>query len=1160
MWARAVLATTSPCPWRSPMVRSRRFVSTAAEPEPSASGSLLLRSRRAVDTVDEDLARLGVLLVEERVLRRLIKQHRRIRGVGLQVPHEKCYTLRRAELEPLLDRGDTAVELARLPDRVILISGDRARMLAASPDAMSEAWRRIFHARVHQAFDDLLAEKALTAAAIRERVNRVGQTEFDEIRSVLKQEDLLLPPIERQRRPGAAPDGTADGAGAASARGMEEASIYIEFVALYLELQQFAPVAVERTFPAVFDTAHVDATIALDLDVRAILAASRPSRAPEAPVIAAVEVEDPYATTARLERADPSAKKAAAAARKRGNRSRAAMMSARAGDMVAAKADLEELAARLARAVGAPSSAGWADALMPVAHFAATASSLRFDAGARLLHDLQSACVVAEREDKVVDVIGWALSRGKRRIVRPLPATREVRVAKHVHAASAKVAACGLEHPADREKLAEVVHEIVRRADDHLRTAMKPKVERALDDVGLEPYSLPERVAEKKLVDEMLDTAVNVGRLSLGDLRDAISRNDLKMPDLDREELKHGDRLLRCDKILSESLDGVYRRGEAYLRFLQKVSSVLFGTRVGRFLTLYLMLPLLGSFAVLQGLQHMVHPVAHKFFHAEVTIYTTASLLAGAAFLFLLLHVKLFRRGVVLLLRGVWRVTRLVLFDAPLALWRLPIVRRFFASWFNRYIVKPAIPAAITLLFFDGITRWIVAGSVYAVFAVMLNIRLGRLVEEMIGDWIVRSGRQVTSRILPGLVRYTLAFFAKLIDLLDRGIYRVDEWLRFRSGQSVIKLAVKGLLGTIWFLVTYILRLYVNLFVEPTTNPIKHFPVVTVAAKIILPFTPAILEGVSGPASSLMGSAMGNSFAAFTVLVLPGLAGFLVWELKENWKLYRATRSKVLKPLGIGHHGETMASFLRPGFHSGTIPKIYTRLRRAAWKGDERGVARQKEALHHVEEAIERFVDRQLVSMLNEVAAFRATDVAVHHVEIGSNRVQISLACPTVGPNPVVIRFEQQSGWIVASLADAGWSGALDERQRDIFEIAIAGFYKLSGVDILREQVEDVLRRGGTVTPAYDIADEGLVVWPGNRFEIEVVYDLRSAKLRPTVRGGPDDAEPLDLAGYHALFGREPLYWAVWSTTWRQIQRGEEPQRIIVGPSLLRPELAAAAA
>jgi hypothetical protein len=43
----------------------------------------------------------------------------------------------------------------------------------------------------------------------------------------------------------------------------------------------------------------------------------------------------------------------------------------------------------------------------------------------------------------------------------------------------------------------------------------------------------------------------------------------------------------------------------------------------------------------------------------------------------------------------------------------------------------------------------------------------------------------------------------------------------------------------------------------------------------------------------------------------------------------------------------------------------------------------------------------------------------------------------------------------------------------------------------------------------------------------------------------------IDLGGRHALFGREPLYWTVWATVWQQIQRGESPMRVVVGPSLL---------
>jgi hypothetical protein len=1079
-----------------------------------------------VEEVDDELARLGAIVVEERVLRRLIKAHRRIRSVGLQVPHEHCYAIARAELEPLIERGDVGVELARLPDRLILVRGDRDELDVGTPDVMTDIWRAVFHARVHLSFDTMLATKQLTVAAIKERINRIGQTEFDEIRSVLKQEDLLLPPVD-------------------------DTATYIEFVALYLELAFFAPLTVERTFPAVFDTRQVDATIALDLDARALLEATRPARAPAEPLIPEAEPE-PYADAARLDYSDPAARKPAAAARRRGNRSRAAILSARSGDLSAAREDLDALVERLSLAIGnvPPNTV---DALLPVAHFAASQRLLRFDAGARLLYDLQAACIVAEREDKVVDVFGWALSRGKRSVVRALPSTREVRIAKHLHAASRKSATCGLPSPEQREPLADVLHAMARRADDNLRVVLRPKIERALDDVELHPFSLPERVAEKKLVDEMLDRAVAVGRLSLPDLRDVISRNDLKMPDLTLHEIKTGDQLLRCDRILSTSIDGVYRRGESYLRFLQRISSLLFGTAIGRVFTLYLMLPFLGSFAVVEGLQHMVGPLVKMLTGTTPTIATNTSLLAGAGFLFLLLHVKLFRRAMILLARGLLRALRFVLWDVPIAIWRSRPVQWLLGSWFNRFLLKPAIPGLVAAAIIQNQWRWPIAGGVYVAFAIALNIRLGRLFEELVTDWLVRSSRQITGKIIPGAIRYILAVFNKAMELVDRGLYRVDEWLRFRSGQGVVKLVIRGIVGTIWFIVTYVLRLYINLFVEPTVNPIKHFPVVTVAAKLIIPFIPSILSGVAGPASSLMGPALGNGFAAFTVLVLPGLAGFLVWELKENWKLYRATRAKTLRPLGIGHHGETMASFLKPGFHSGTIPKLFTKLRRAAWKSDERGVAKQREGLHHAEEAIERFADRQLVSMLNEVAAFRATDVALHHVEIGSNRIQISLVCPSVGDHPAVIRFEQQSGWLVASLSAPGWIDDLRDDQRLIAEIALAGFYKLSGTDIIREQIEHALRGAARTAPPYDISDEGLVVWPGPGYETEIVYDLHTSRLKPTVRGAKPEAGTLDLRSRHAMFGREQIYWSIWSTTWQQIAKGEPPSiKIVAGPSLIR--------
>jgi len=76
-------------------------------------------------------------------------------------------------------------------------------------------------------------------------------------------------------------------------------------------------------------------------------------------------------------------------------------------------------------------------------------------------------------------------------------------------------------------------------------------------------------------------------------------------------------------------------------------------------------------------------------------------------------------------------------------------------------------------------------------------------------------------------------------------------------------------------------------------------------------------------------------------------------------------------------------------------------------------------------------------------------------------------------------------------------------------------------------------------------------VWPARGFEVEIVYDLHARSAAPAVRGAEYHGEVIDLAGRHAMFGREPLYGSVWSTTWQQIARGEAPMRITAGPSLL---------
>ena len=127
----------------------------------------------------------------------------------------------------------------------------------------------------------------------------------------------------------------------------------------------------------------------------------------------------------------------------------------------------------------------------------------------------------------------------------------------------------------------------------------------------------------------------------MGDLRDALSRNNLKMPDVtSARQLIFGDQLLETNRQLADSLDGVYHRGEIYLAFPQRLSSLAFGTPLGRFLTQYVVLPFGGAFLIQKGLQHVIAP------HAEQSGFdpgAMAALIYTGLFMLGLLHLQRFR-------------------------------------------------------------------------------------------------------------------------------------------------------------------------------------------------------------------------------------------------------------------------------------------------------------------------------------------------------------------------------------------------------------------------------------------------------------------------------------------------------------------------------------
>ncbi|MCS7044829.1 MAG: hypothetical protein NZO58_00580, partial [Gemmataceae bacterium] len=1004
----------------------------------------------------------AALLVPPRVLRRVIKLDRRLGGLGLRVPHAKSYVIGRDVLLTLAERAELGIEAENdLPDTLLLIAAPDPIRLAQLPRdwALVKCWRLLFHARVHAA----VAARRLTADEVQARLAAIGRAEFDEIRTVLRHEKYLVPP-------------------------RDDATAYEEFAALFLELRHFRPAMLAHFFPGLDDPERIDRVLRQDVDAAALLLAARLPGAPEPATLeasrneAAVPAEvdgtfsmiSPAAATALLMRAERALAKGnsvrAALLRQSASHTEAADVAA-AGS-IGARDAIARLVDRLASALGWDHTArgAWTAALTALLPGGARGF---WTSEARLLYDLQKICLDHERPIYSVDLVEWAYALFRRPLVQPLPSQPRVRALKHLRRALALVPALTVAGR-ERAELSRLLHDALHSAAEHVRDQLRPTLMEAIRRAGLAAHNFPERVSLAKLVEELLDRVVERGFINLGDVRDAVARNEVKLADLSGpRELVCGDPLLRINRDLARAAAGTYRRGEIYLRGLQRFNALFFGTRLGRWLTLFVLIPFVGAFATLVFLheiaqlvrlapympwvraEHHAQPSAHEPQEAlgkgeeaataaagHVAIdwgrLGMASLVLGTLF-WLLMHSPLCRRWLVAVGRLGWVGLRRVCYDWPLALTRWPPLIGFFSSppvvFVGRYVVRP-LPIGLLV----GLTAWLagiepmaasaLAGAALAAVGWFVNSRWGRAWEEAATDWVLGHWEYLSS-LVPGLVRLLIDWSHAVLEGVDRLIYEVDETFRFRGGENRLTLAAKIVFGYLWFLVSYVARLFINVLIEPTVNPIKHFPAVTVAAKLLMPFWVPLTELLAAPIMFL-GPPLAYSLAFFVLHLLPGAAGFLVWEFKENWRLYRANRRTHLGPVVVGCHGETMVRLLRPGFHAGTLPKLFTKLRRAErWVqrgGPPYKVHRLREMLHHVEESLARFAERELLAFVNRSRSWTSGPLRLAASRVGSNRVRFWLVGVDRPTNPIELRFEELSGVLHGSIVDDGWLATLEAK------------------------------------------------------------------------------------------------------------------------------------
>jgi hypothetical protein len=1138
---------------------------------------------RAVRTADP-----AALLILPRILRRVIKQDRQLSGFGLRVPHRTSYWIGREPLLGAVDKAELGLsEDAVLPEKVLLLARSDPQELAETPaaDVLTYYWRLLFHGRIHLALDERAARGEFRPAILRQRIHELGAARFDEIRTVLGQEDWLLPP-------------------------RNDESAYAEFVAVYLELRYFSASFLPRYFPGLVgpapqgslpwpgkkagldDLDAVDRLIGQEIDAAALFRATRPAGAPDPqdrypwadlaslpsePDMPAGEPEWPaeHPSDSEYRRLMRKSQRPAAL----GNVVRAAIYRARAERVAppefaprvrsAIKLDVYRLIRRLQAALelDADSPQPWHESL-----FALLRQTPRgiWTVEARLLYDLQKVCVDHEREIYTIDLVEWALSWGRRPIKRQLPNQRDVLMLKHLRSAARRLAVVRLSD-ARRRQLALLVHEAQRRVEARLREHIRPQIAAALDAVGLVPQNLPERVARKKLIEELLDQIGGRDFLTMGDLRDAISRNNLKLADLSEvRNLIRGDQLLRADRVLALGLDGVYRRGEFYVRWMQRLSSLGFGTALGRFLTRYAVVPFGGAYVALKFISHVWGWISGT--HASLgggesseglavggVDLTSPTVVFGLGFLLCLLNFAAFRRALVLLFKTCYQLLRAAVYEPIRWVVLSPLVQQIFRSraflLAFRFLIKPAFWTGIVWLFLPRATnRQTTTGTVASVFLLvnlLLNSRLGRTVEEMVVDSLTQVWQRFGLRVIVGIFWLVVDAFKWFLGTVERLMYAVDEWLRFRSGESRVSVAVKAVLGLLWFFVAYVLRFAVNVLIEPQINPIKHFPVVTVGHKLLF--------GFYKPFETLLASTMEPLYAwAVSVAIIwciPGVFGFLVWELKENWLSYAANRRRNLFPLRIGPSGESMARFLKPGFHSGTLPKRYARLRdaerRARAGGSWDPVRKHVQTLGRIQVSIARWIEREFLELFAQSSSWQAPPVTLKAVRLATNSVRLTFGCPGLAETDLQVALEADSGWLVAGITDPGWIDRLLVHQRQVLFTALVGLYKSAGIELVREQLEGQF---GVPMPWYDFSPAGLLLRPEGEEDVEVLYDLHAERsIAPqAVRGQARRLLPT-LRRQEILFSDVPVSWSEWVAIWEEDMAGQGHPRQPIAPVRVLP-------
>ena len=802
----------------------------------------------------------------------------------------------------------------------------------------------------------------------------------------------------------------------------------------------------------------------------------------------------------------------------------------------------------------------------------------------RLLQDIQKSYVDSRRVYFKISFFGWLFSFGRKSFKTPLPALSHLKKIRSLRAIQKRIYNLQL-RKYEINLLINLMQSTFENEENRVREHYRPLLKEAFIEAGLQPKEVEgiasqrESVALYKMQEEVLDLFVEKGYVHMTDLRDIISRNQLKMDDLrSPQEFVLGDQLLRLDKKIDKVLLGVHHRGEIYMRMIHRVSSLLFGFIIGRWCAKYIATPFGGAYALIEMCLYIGKKFAKMFKHEiEMSAYRLHMLqehyvypldqkssmkpilvlVIGFALLFFF-YTKVGRRSGRQILHYIFKLLRLVVIKIPKWIWFLPPIQFLYKLTFwrfiNIFVFRPALytcPITLSIVYFTQITTYL-NGYLFVLFGIafgnlIINTSIGRNIFDYLEDRITHFLYEFNRTVFVGVFHLIVEGFSKAVQWIERVLYAVDDFFRFRQGENVISQVAKAIFGKIWFAINYLFRFTINLIAEPQINPIKHFPIVTISHKIILPFSYPLtiaMEETLMPIlgdSFLLGVGMTIVFL-FIQFGMPGICGFMAWEFKENWKLYKYTSSNVVKPVVVGGHGETIPRFLKPGFHSGTIPKLYKKIRK-----DKEGTAKISYSRkieyehHHICHDLEKFISRSFCSQFNINTRMRdyLRNVKVGHAAIRNQSITIPVTLYQKDRENVTFKiiYELQSDLICSYIE--GDLSDMHEEIKDYMLLMLIVVWKESAVDVITDQMKQYiaanLRLEEEWYALYSLDEDYLVLKVYSAKALipigEITYYLGHEEIKPRVSRAFSSQTTLPVVRRDDLLIKfRDLYWESYDT------------------------------